>query len=70
MIAIDLTLGISLFLSIIITLVIVSWFRYTYDKQAKIKTKRKIIQCAYCSHLFYDLEKKEIKICPNCQSYL
>jgi hypothetical protein len=70
MIAINLDLAISLSLTLILLLVIGSWLRYTIKEDSSLKETGDLTQCPYCSYVFIDFLKKEIKICPRCESYI
>jgi len=70
MIVINLDLAISLIISITLILVISSWFRYTKEESRSLKQTKDVVQCPYCSYVFVDFLKKEIKTCPQCESYI
>lgn len=70
MIAINLDFAISLVISIILILVIISWFRYTIKEDRSLNQSKDVVQCPYCSYVFTDFLKQEIKICPRCESYI
>ena len=70
MIAINLDFAISLAISIILLLVIASWFRYTIEEDGSLKQSRDIVQCPYCNYVFVDFLKQKTKICPQCESYI
>jgi len=70
MIVINLDFAISLVISSILLLVIISWFRYTIKEKSSLSQPGDVTQCPYCSYIFKDFLKKEIKICPRCESYI
>jgi NADH:ubiquinone oxidoreductase subunit 5 (subunit L)/multisubunit Na+/H+ antiporter MnhA subunit len=70
MIIIDFDIAISLLLSIALLLVIGLWFRYTKSEKNETRKSNYFAQCPYCSYVFFDFDKKKIKICPQCQSYI
>ncbi len=70
MIILDLDLAISIFSSILLILVITSWFRYTIREGGKVSASKDVVQCPYCTYIFTDLFEKNIKICPRCESYI
>ena len=70
MIIINLDLAISLVLSLVLLLVIGSWFRYTIEEESSLKQPRDAVRCPYCSYVFVDISKQEIHICPRCESYI
>jgi len=72
MIKIDIYYSIAILLSITVSVFFMRWMTVTRDTQ---KTKdtfsfRNLIQCPFCSYLFFNYDKEEIKTCPRCQSYL
>ena len=70
MISINLDIAISSFFLVIIFLVISLWFRYTKEKNNKLRKSAYFAQCPYCSYVFFDFTNKKIKVCPRCQSYV
>ena len=70
MIAINLDWAIGLLISIILVLVITSWFRYTKDEKCSLGQSGHVVQCPYCSYVFIDYNDKNIKTCPRCESYI
>ena len=70
MIVINLDIAISLLLSLIFLLVIGSWLMYTNKEEAEEKKSAHVVQCPYCSFVFLDRLKKEIQVCPRCESYI
>lgn len=70
MITINFDIAVGLFFTIVLLLVIGSWIRYTMDDERSLKKSADLAQCPYCSFIFIDFSRKEIKVCPRCESYV
>ncbi len=73
MIKVDFVSAIAYFLIFTIALVLFLWLLYNYYSQKNRKKKGlgdKLLQCPYCSFVFRDLQKSDIKVCPQCKSYI
>ena len=71
MIHIDLFFTIATFLFVTILLVIGHWIFYTYkEEQPSTNEVKNLLQCPYCTYLFFDYEESVLRICPRCESYI
>lgn len=70
---IDFITAITLFISCVLLLVIGHWLMYNNSEDARASGQKKstlVIQCPYCSTLFFDSKKSFLPKCPRCQSYV
>ncbi len=70
MITINFSIAIAIFLSILLILVIGRWIMYNKREEENFKKSEYVVQCPYCSYIFYDFQKKDIEACPRCKSYI
>ena len=71
MIHIDLDIGIALYLFLTVSLVLMMWMSYNYSKDKPLTNQQKDLeQCPFCTFVFFDYKKLNVKICPNCKSYI
>lgn len=71
MIKIDIGMALGLYLSFSIVLVFAFWIFYTNSRHTNtISQIYHLQQCAYCTYLFFNIQGKDIEICPHCKSYI
>ncbi len=70
MIRIDLAMAMSLYLSFSIILVFAFWIFYTKHNKNIISEFYHLQQCLYCTYLFFNVQGKDIHMCPHCKSYI
>ena len=73
MITIDIALGVSLYLTVMMIFFGFMWFKYAVvdDPVNREASSAGIVrQCPYCSHIIIGNGKTEVVRCPLCQSYL
>lgn len=70
---IDLTIGVSLFISVTLSLVITFWMFYNYfsenEERDIFEDSRFVEQCPYCTCIYFDYKEGGITVCPRCGSY-
>ena len=70
MIKIDLTLAVSLFLSLSLIVVFVKWISYTFNNyQLTTNGIRHLKQCPFCTYIFFQYKDSELLVCPRCKCY-
>ncbi len=71
MIKIELGLAIALFFVFTLSLVLAKWIFYNCNASSKTFADREnLMQCPYCSHVFWDNAKDGIRTCPRCHSLI
>ena len=71
MIKIDFVSAIALFLSFSLFLVFTLWIFYTWsEKLDSFNQIKNLQQCPYCTYIFFAYRETELKVCPQCKSYL
>lgn len=71
MIKINIVWAMALYLFFTILVVFILWLFYNRKKLSTPFWKNTdMIQCPYCSFIFYNLTDKEIQSCPKCKSYI
>lgn len=67
----DIYTAIALYLFVTVVLVMASWIFYNWDKDKPLGEQQQFLeQCPYCTFVFFDYKNSNIKICPNCKSYV
>ncbi len=68
---IDLYSAIALYLIVTVVLVMAGWIFYNWGTEKPLAEQQQFLaQCPYCTFVFFDYKKSNIKICPNCKSYI
>ncbi|MCD4779372.1 MAG: hypothetical protein K8S27_02325 [Candidatus Omnitrophica bacterium] len=70
MITLSFSFAISFFLSLWISIVFVMWILYNDHDSYVLKELLKVVQCPYCTHVFWGMADKELSSCPHCKSYV
>jgi len=69
MIKIEFAFAISLLISFSLCLVFIKWLFYTYYENKNVDTQSNYFQqCPFCTYIYFDYHKDQIKMCPRCKS--
>jgi len=70
MITIELSFAIGLFILISFLLVFMLWIFYNYRESSTFNELKYLLQCPYCTYVFFNYKEKEMLVCPRCKSYI
>lgn len=64
--------AVAVFLTITVGFVVVSWMIYTYTDNGGLPKEDLdyLIQCPYCTYVFFSSAPKNTMSCPQCQSLI
>jgi uncharacterized C2H2 Zn-finger protein len=62
--------AVAVFLTITVGFVVVLWMIYTYTENGGLPKEdlEYLIQCPYCTYVFFDRAPENTVSCPRCQS--
>lgn len=71
MIKLDFAIAVSIFLSIPLALVFIPWMFYNCREDGEgLDQSQYVQQCPYCTYIFFDYQKVQLKTCPRCHSLI
>ena len=71
MIKIDFNVAIAAYLFLTIIVVMARWIFYNWYRDSnKGADTQYMEQCPYCTYVFFDFQRAELKICPRCKSLI
>ena len=70
MIKIDLAFAIAIFLCVGTILFFLFWLIGNKRDRSQLHETETLVQCPFCTQVFYNYKKETLLKCPHCQSYI